>query len=167
MPMCHLNAVHSLRLIKTLVPPEQRLLHHKLYQVIKSRYIGAWEAIAGLPNLQSLFVRDTLYNQKLHWECFGIKAAGADGTGGLWDGIHPAFCLIAMNATMNHASVRRQMLTEMDLMAWIDQFAPAPLGLGFNSADARDGAKRLRLYERPWPQAQYGEQGLRMSPRRR
>ncbi|KAL2782690.1 hypothetical protein BJX66DRAFT_345607 [Aspergillus keveii] len=131
-PTCHLNAVRSLRLRKTLVPPEQCLLHHKLYQVIKSRYIGAWEAIAGLPNLQYLFItseyeiyesredpmqdaefinpikvvqqrglkhfdvvlhfwrkffpqniQDTLDDQKLHWECFEIKEAGADGTRGL------------------------------------------------------------------------------------
>jgi hypothetical protein len=206
-PMCYLNALRSLRLITTLVPPKQPLTS-RVYPIVKSQYIGAWQAIAGLPNLQSLLVTSTyafvmsrdhllqdadfinpmkavqqhglkhfdvvlhvtqvffprnaqnsLRQHKLLWESFEIETAGADGSAGLWEGMHPVCRLIAMNVAMKHAPVRGRILAERDLMAWVDQFGPASSGLGFNGADAMGDAKRLRLYERPWPGAQHERQG--------
>ncbi|KIA75968.1 hypothetical protein HK57_00236 [Aspergillus ustus] len=54
-PMCHLNALRSLRLLTSLIPPWKSSTAH-VYKLVRSQYIGAWEAIAGLPNLQSLLV---------------------------------------------------------------------------------------------------------------
>ncbi|KAL3485010.1 hypothetical protein BJX62DRAFT_243401 [Aspergillus germanicus] len=57
-PMCHLNALRSLRLITTIRPPAEHL-NERAYSMFQSLYIGAWQAISGLPNLQSLFVTST------------------------------------------------------------------------------------------------------------
>ncbi|KAL3442296.1 hypothetical protein BJX65DRAFT_287090 [Aspergillus insuetus] len=207
-PMCHLNALRSLRLITTILPPAQHL-NSRAYSMFQSLYVGAWQAIAGLPNLQSLLVTstyafamsredimrnadfinpmktvqqrglerfdivlqltqaffprdvgDVIRDRNLLWECLVIEtgAAGAGGSAGLWEGIHPVCRLIGMNVAMKHAPVPRQILGEKELMAWIDQFAPAPSDLGFNGADAKVNAKRLHLYKR-WPGAQNGHQG--------
>ncbi|KAL5337984.1 hypothetical protein BJX70DRAFT_399079 [Aspergillus crustosus] len=152
-PLCYLNSLRSLRLLDCMRPPPQTPppqtplpRHHSPDTTpasLKPEYSGAWEAIAGLPNLRTLLV--TLSNTSLegnnslqstsgciitpmsavqqNLERFDVEAFEMDVSGiPKWAGMNPACRLIWVNENVHNPAVGTELPTEREIIDLASQF---------------------------------------------